>query len=157
MHIKQVLYTIWHYDLNITLLKCIIPIIISIFYNCSTGPLRSRFSMHGMGMAWSWHAGHGLIGAHRARRDAARRHLYEFRSKGYAPAGGENRTPPTRESRSYVLDKIQFCLERMIPIPELVGSKKFLWILHSSSRTWAAACPAELYIQFSINTYRSTR
>ena len=128
-------------------------------YLVPTAPL-SRIPMHGM--ASDRHVMVGMVGsprvdAHRARRGAARRRPSEFRSKDYCSAGEKSPTHPTRESADVVLEGIEFHLVLHGPIGELVGSKKFLWILHSSSSTWAAACPATLSIQFSINTYRSTR
>ena len=41
--------------------------------------------------------------------------------------------------------KILFHLEGMIPIRELVGSKKFLGILNSSSCTWDGCLPHNTY------------
>eukprot|EP01052_Picozoa_sp_SAG31_P078921 SAG31_NODE_38481_length_295_cov_59.744898_1_plen_92_part_10 len=88
----------------------------------------------------------GMVGsprvdAHRARRGAARRHLSEFPSKDYCSAGEKSPTPPTRESGHVVVIPFSIQLQLHGPIGELMGSKKFLWILHSSAAPGAAACP----------------
>ena len=90
--------------------------------------------MHGM--ASDRHVMVGMVAspridAQRARRGAARRRPSGFRSKGYAPVGEKNRTPPTRESADVVLEGIEFHLVLHGPIGELGGSKNSCSILDS--------------------------
>ena len=91
----MVQYYPYHMNNNIFFIR-------SIFYNYSTGLPGSRFSMHGMGMSWSWHAWHGRIDAHRIAARRARPRRSEFRRKDYGSAGEKIR-PPQLGNRAWWL------------------------------------------------------
>ena len=114
----MVQYYPYHMNNNIFFIR-------SIFYNYSTGLPGSRFSMHGMGMSWSWHAWHGRIDAHRIAARRARPRLSEFRRKDYGSAGekiGNRKKTPTRKSADVVPRGNEFLGVLHGPIPELGGS-----------------------------------
>ena len=103
----MVQYYPYHMNNNIFFIR-------SIFYNYSTGLPRSRFSMHGMGMSWSWHAWHGPIDAHRIAARRARSRRSEFRTRDYGSAGekiGNRKKPPNRKSGLVVPNHFRFLSE----------------------------------------------
>ena len=110
----------------------------TIFYNCSTGLPGSRFSMHGMGMSWSWHGWHGPIDAHRIAARRARSRRSEFRRKDYGSAGekiGNRKKPPNRKSGLVVPNHFRFLSEPPGPIFELGGSDPEHTRLHILTRS----------------------